>query len=85
MRLNLLIDAAPAVDAAVTAPLAPAAGLDLRVAALAEPASVASQAGDLSGKRVLIVGSGPIGALLTLEALGVAADASVSGKVLLAF
>ena len=43
------------------------AGLDLRVAALAEPASVAwhavSQAGDLRGKRVLVVGSGPIGAL----------------------
>jgi L-idonate 5-dehydrogenase len=43
------------------------AGLDLRVAALAEPASVAwhavSQAGDLKGKRVLVVGSGPIGAL----------------------
>jgi L-idonate 5-dehydrogenase len=43
------------------------AGLDLRVAALAEPAGVAwhavAQAGDLRGKRVLVVGSGPIGAL----------------------
>ncbi|WP_284748239.1 L-idonate 5-dehydrogenase [Amycolatopsis sp. RTGN1] len=43
------------------------AGLDLRVAALAEPAGVAwhavSQAGDVRGKRVLVVGSGPIGAL----------------------
>jgi threonine dehydrogenase-like Zn-dependent dehydrogenase len=53
---------------------------DLRVAALAEPAGVAwhavAQAGDLSGKRVLVVGSGPVGAL--------AADASMSGEVLLA-
>jgi L-idonate 5-dehydrogenase len=42
-------------------------GLDLRTAALVEPASVAwhalSRAGDLVGKRVLVVGSGPIGAL----------------------
>ncbi|MEU9183712.1 L-idonate 5-dehydrogenase [Streptomyces sp. NPDC048484] len=42
-------------------------GIDLRVAALAEPAAVAwhavSRAGDLRGKRVLVVGSGPIGAL----------------------
>ncbi|GGN23253.1 L-idonate 5-dehydrogenase [Streptomyces fuscichromogenes] len=42
-------------------------GLDLRTAALAEPAAVAwhsvSQAGELHGKRVLVVGSGPIGAL----------------------
>ncbi|MFI6250682.1 L-idonate 5-dehydrogenase [Streptomyces sp. NPDC051016] len=41
--------------------------LDLRIAALAEPAAVAwhavSQAGDLRGKRVLVVGSGPIGTL----------------------
>lgn len=41
--------------------------LDLRVAALAEPAAVAwhavAQAGDLRGKRILVVGSGPIGAL----------------------
>ncbi|RNE67308.1 L-idonate 5-dehydrogenase [Cryobacterium tepidiphilum] len=43
-------------------------GLALKTAALAEPASVAwhavSRAGDLSGKRVLVVGSGPIGALI---------------------
>lgn len=43
------------------------AGLDPRAAALAEPAAVAwhavAQAGDLAGKRVLVVGSGPIGAL----------------------
>jgi L-iditol 2-dehydrogenase/L-idonate 5-dehydrogenase len=43
-------------------------GLKLRSAALAEPASVAwhavSQAGDLSGKRVLVIGSGPIGSLI---------------------
>jgi L-idonate 5-dehydrogenase len=42
--------------------------LDLRKAALAEPASVAwhaiSRAGDLSGKRVLVIGCGPIGALV---------------------
>ncbi|MEV4644305.1 L-idonate 5-dehydrogenase [Saccharopolyspora sp. NPDC049357] len=44
------------------------AGLDLRTAALAEPAGVAwhavSQAGDLGGRRVLVIGSGPIGALV---------------------
>jgi L-iditol 2-dehydrogenase/L-idonate 5-dehydrogenase len=43
------------------------AGLDLRTAALAEPASVAwhavSRAGDVAGKTVLVIGSGPIGAL----------------------
>ncbi|MEV0055861.1 L-idonate 5-dehydrogenase [Saccharopolyspora shandongensis] len=48
------------------------AGLGLRVAALVEPASVAwhaaSQAGDLGGKRVLVVGSGPIGALVVAVA-----------------
>ncbi|MER7077738.1 L-idonate 5-dehydrogenase [Saccharopolyspora kobensis] len=48
------------------------AGLDLRTAALAEPAAVAlhavSQAGDLSGERVLVVGSGPIGALVVAVA-----------------
>lgn len=42
-------------------------GLDLRLAALAEPAAVAwhgvGQAGDVSGKRVLVIGAGPIGAL----------------------
>jgi L-idonate 5-dehydrogenase len=44
------------------------AGVSLRTAALIEPASVAwhavSRAGDLGGKRVLVVGSGPIGALV---------------------
>lgn len=43
-------------------------GLSLRTAALIEPASVAwravSRAGDLTGKRVLVIGSGPIGALV---------------------
>lgn len=42
-------------------------GLDLRTAAIAEPAAVAwhaaGRAGDLTGKRVLVIGSGPIGAL----------------------
>lgn len=48
------------------------AGLKLRAAALAEPASVAwhavSQAGDLTGKRVLVIGSGPIGSLIVAVA-----------------
>lgn len=43
-------------------------GLDLRRAALAEPLSVAlhavNQAGDVAGKRVLVTGAGPIGALV---------------------
>lgn len=42
-------------------------GLDLRLAALAEPAAVAwhgvGQAGDVAGARVLVIGAGPIGAL----------------------
>jgi L-idonate 5-dehydrogenase len=42
-------------------------GLDLRLAALAEPAAVAwhgvGQAGDVEGRRVLVIGTGPIGAL----------------------
>ena len=42
-------------------------GLDLRTAALIEPASVAwhavSRAGDVAGKTALVIGSGPIGAL----------------------
>ena len=42
-------------------------GMDLRTAALIEPASVAwhavSRAGDVRGKTALVVGSGPIGAL----------------------
>ena len=48
------------------------AGLQLRAAALAEPASVAwhaaSLAGDLKGKRVLVTGSGPIGSLIVAVA-----------------
>ena len=43
------------------------AGLELRTAALVEPASVAwhavSRAGDVTGKTALVIGSGPIGAL----------------------
>ena len=46
--------------------------LDLRLAAVIEPASVAwhavSRAGELSGKRVLVVGSGPIGTLIVAVA-----------------
>jgi L-idonate 5-dehydrogenase len=46
--------------------------LDLRDAAIIEPASVAwhavSRAGDLAGKRVLVVGSGPIGTLIVAVA-----------------
>jgi L-idonate 5-dehydrogenase len=42
-------------------------GLTLRAAALAEPASVAwhgvARAGDVRGKRALVIGSGPIGCL----------------------
>ena len=45
------------------------AELPLRRAALVEPAAVAwhavSRAGDVRGKRVLVIGSGPIGALIT--------------------
>ncbi|GAA3982834.1 L-idonate 5-dehydrogenase [Streptomyces sp. NBC_01352] len=44
------------------------AGLDLRLAALAEPAAVAwhavRRAGDIRGKRVLVTGAGPIGCLV---------------------
>ena len=44
------------------------ASMNLRTAALIEPASVAwhavSRAGDVRGKTVLVVGSGPIGALI---------------------
>jgi L-iditol 2-dehydrogenase/L-idonate 5-dehydrogenase len=43
------------------------AGLDLRTAALIEPASVAwhavARAGDVAGRSALVIGSGPIGAL----------------------
>lgn len=44
------------------------AGLPLRTAAVAEPAAVAwhavGRAGDVAGRRVLVVGAGPIGALV---------------------
>lgn len=44
------------------------AGLDLRTAAVAEPASVAwhavSRAGDVRGKSALVIGAGPIGSLV---------------------
>lgn len=47
-------------------------GLDLRTAAIAEPAAVAlhavNRAGDLNGRRVLVIGSGPIGALCVAAA-----------------
>jgi threonine dehydrogenase-like Zn-dependent dehydrogenase len=43
-------------------------GLSLRAAALTEPASVGwhavSRAGDVAGKRILVIGSGPVGALI---------------------
>jgi Threonine dehydrogenase and related Zn-dependent dehydrogenases len=46
--------------------------IPLRTAALLEPASVAwhavSRAGDVTGKRVLVMGSGPIGALIVAAA-----------------
>jgi L-iditol 2-dehydrogenase/L-idonate 5-dehydrogenase len=46
--------------------------LSLRDAALVEPASVAwhavSRAGDLAGKRVLVIGAGPIGLLIVAVA-----------------
>lgn len=48
------------------------AGLTLRDAALTEPASVAwhavARAGDLTGKRVLVIGAGPIGSLIVAVA-----------------
>ena len=49
------------------------AGLDLRTAVLAEPAAVAwhavGQAGDIAGRRVAVIGSGPIGLLAVAVAL----------------
>lgn len=55
------------------------AGVDLRMAALAEPFAVAlhavSRAGDLSGRTVLVSGVGPIGALAVVAArIGGAAE-----------
>ncbi|WP_069759933.1 L-idonate 5-dehydrogenase [Streptomyces sp. LUP47B] len=58
-------------------------GLDLRLAAVAEPAAVAwhavRQAGDVRGKRVLVTGAGPIGCLVvaSLRAAG-ATDITVT-------
>jgi len=53
------------------------AGLSLRAAALLEPASVAwhavARAGDVTGKRALVIGCGPIGALI-IAALARAAE-----------
>lgn len=47
-------------------------GIDLRTAALIEPASVAwhalTRSGDVEGKRVLVNGAGPIGALIVAAA-----------------
>lgn len=61
------------------------AGLDLRIATLAEPAGVAwhavSQAGDLDGKRVLVIGSGPIGALVVAVAKRAGAAEIVAADV----
>jgi L-idonate 5-dehydrogenase len=52
--------------------------LDLRLAALAEPASVAwhavRQAGDVRGKRVLVTGAGPIGCLVVAALRAAGAD-----------
>lgn len=48
------------------------ANVPLRTAALIEPASVAwhavNRAGDLAGKRVLVIGAGPIGSLIVAAA-----------------
>lgn len=54
------------------------AGLPVRRAALAEPLAVAlhglSKAGDVSGRRVLVTGSGPIGLLAVAAAIGSGAE-----------
>ena len=67
------------VPAAQVLPLP--AGLDLRRAAVAEPASVAwhavRRAGTLTGKRVLVTGAGPIGALVVA-----AAKAAGAGEII---
>ncbi|MET7568508.1 L-idonate 5-dehydrogenase [Streptomyces sp. NPDC005492] len=56
-------------------------GLDLRLAAVAEPAAVAwhavRQAGDVRGKRVLVTGAGPIGCLV-VAALSAAGAAEIT-------
>lgn len=60
-------------------------GLPLDRAALAEPLAVAlhaaSLAGDLSGRRVLVVGAGPIGLLVTAAALHAGAAAVAASDV----
>lgn len=52
--------------------------LPLRTAALIEPASVAwhatNRAGDLAGRRVLVIGAGPIGSLIVASARAQGAD-----------
>jgi threonine dehydrogenase-like Zn-dependent dehydrogenase len=62
------------------------AGLDLRTAALAEPASVArhalSRTGSVRGQRVLVTGAGPIGLLVVaLAHIAGAAEITVSDLV----
>ena len=56
------------------------AGLDLRTAAVAEPASVAwhavARAGDITARTVLVIGAGPIGAL-TIAVLARAGAAEI--------
>lgn len=58
-------------------------GLSLRTAALAEPLGVAlharNQAGDVKGKRVLVIGSGPIG-LLQVAALKASGAGSIAAS-----
>lgn len=71
------------VPAAQVLPLP--AGLDLRRAAVAEPASVAwhavRRAGSLTGKRVLVTGAGPIGALVVAAARAAGAGEIVVSDV----
>ncbi len=54
------------------------AGMDLRTAALAEPAAVAwhgvHQAGDVAGRTVAVIGAGPIGQLVASAAQGLGAS-----------
>jgi L-idonate 5-dehydrogenase len=61
------------------------ASLSLRTAALIEPASVAwhavRRAGSVAGKRVLVVGSGPIGALIVAVAAAQGASEIVAADL----
>lgn len=61
-------------------------GLDFRRAALAEPLSVAlhavHRAGDVSGKRVLVTGAGPIGCLVVAALRNAGADEIISSDLL---